>query len=78
MFIHVFPFQMECDSEMIMEIWIFYTDTCGGSYRFLILEDEILKTDLKPSLELIILYFGLSITNECNIHGTKRSLRFNF
>lgn len=21
-FIHVFPFQMECDSEMIMEIWM--------------------------------------------------------
>ena len=45
MFIHVFPFPMECDIQMIMEIWI-YRALAGyrlgsASYRFLILEDEI-------------------------------------
>ena len=50
MFIHVFPFPMECDIQMIMEIWI-YMDLAGlrhrlrwASYRFLILEDEILDS----------------------------------
>ena len=48
MFIHVSQFQMECDIQMIMEIWI-YMDPArlqpargSASYRFLILEDEIL------------------------------------
>ena len=48
MFIHVIPFPMECDIQMIMEIWI-YMDLAWlqpalgwASYRFLILEDEIL------------------------------------
>ena len=48
MFIHVFPFPMECDIQMIMEIWI-YRALAGyrlgsASYRFLILEDEILDS----------------------------------
>ena len=50
MFIHVFPFPMECDIQMIMEIWI-YMDPAklqpargSASYRFLILEDEILDS----------------------------------
>ena len=42
--IHVFPFQMECDIQMIMEIWNY-----GSTYES---ERETVSILIKPSIVL--------------------------